>query len=470
MSNSSEAIYQLKVTLRHSKPAIWRRVLVTASVSLSELHAILQVSMGWKNRHAHLFVVNGGEFGPQGLVGEELPGVRNERDIKLSELLKKPKQKLMYEYDFGDSWEHQILLEKILPRQEGDQIPRCIKAVGHCPPEDVGGVWGFYDFLEAMRDPEHPQHQSHAAWWGAPTFDADAVDLEAINAMLERISTPAEDEFHGLSPERMHQLLYFPFESPDLLQWQPDAPVETAPLMRIFKVLAQILLEKEIKLTGKGYLPLAIVRDMLVPAKQELEVLNPHEFALCRHEYEVRPVNVTRLVAEISGFTKQQKGKLSFKKTTSVSVARGQWGKLYMTMLETIMKSFNWAYMDGLGDYRGVQTTAPFVWWLLHRYGEDWRLESFYTQAIMEAFPALKMIPTGNANPLLEEYIAKAVSYRTFTLFHWLGMIERRKDLTEDGQPRYDAPQSIRKTPLFDALIQFVSPGLADTPRPARCN
>ena len=91
--------------------------------------------------------------------------------------------KFVYEYDFGDSWEHELLVEKILPPEKGAHYPRCIKAKRACPPEDVGGVWGYDDFLEAIQDPDHPDHEDMLEWVGGE-FDPEAVDLDEINETL----------------------------------------------------------------------------------------------------------------------------------------------------------------------------------------------------------------------------------------------------------------------------------------------
>jgi len=94
--------------------------------------------------------------------------------------------KFLYEYDFGDGWEHELLVEKILPAEPGVGYPRCLKGKRACPPEDVGGVWGYADFLEIMRDPNHPEHEDMLEWVGGE-FDPEVFDLEEVNAELEEM-------------------------------------------------------------------------------------------------------------------------------------------------------------------------------------------------------------------------------------------------------------------------------------------
>jgi hypothetical protein len=182
---ASEApIYQIKVTLEHSKPLIWRRLLVPGDVTLEHLHYIIQVAMGWTNSHLHQFIVDGLYFGePHPDYGLEM---HDHRRIRLNAVTTETGYKFTYEYDFGDSWEHTLLVEKILEPESGQQYPVCIKGKRACPPEDVGGVWGYEEFLEAIGDPDHPEHEMYLEWIGGE-FDPEAFDLEETNAILQKL-------------------------------------------------------------------------------------------------------------------------------------------------------------------------------------------------------------------------------------------------------------------------------------------
>lgn len=180
----SSQIYQLKITLRGSRPPIWRRVLAPGDITLAKLHAVVQAAMGWYDSHLHEFTVDGMSYGvPHPDYGGE---VKSERRVKLSEVATAPKAKLRYVYDFGDDWDHEILVEKILPPEPGVQYPVCIAGRRACPPEDCGGVWGYANFLAAIQDPAHPEHDDMLEWIGG-SFDSEAFDLEAINQALRRI-------------------------------------------------------------------------------------------------------------------------------------------------------------------------------------------------------------------------------------------------------------------------------------------
>jgi hypothetical protein len=174
-------IYQIKVTLKHSKPPIWRRILVRSDTTLAELHHIIQAVMGWWDYHLHQFIVGEVYYGV--LHPDYMMDMLDEREVKLDQIVTGEKFKCIYEYDFGDSWEHVLQVEKILPPEIDRQYPLCIKGRRACPPEDVGGVWGYADYLEALQDPDHPQHDMYVEWRGGE-FDPEAFDLDEVNEAL----------------------------------------------------------------------------------------------------------------------------------------------------------------------------------------------------------------------------------------------------------------------------------------------
>jgi len=177
-------IYQLKITLRGSKPPIWRRVQVPGEITLYKLHQIIQVAMGWMDEHLHQFTIGGINYGePAPEWGME---VKSERRAHLHQVAPAEKARLTYEYDFGDSWYHEILVEKIVPPEPGVQYPTCVTGKRAGPPEDVGGVWGYEGFLEAIRDPRHPEHDEYLEWVG-DEFDPEAFDCAEVNAALQQL-------------------------------------------------------------------------------------------------------------------------------------------------------------------------------------------------------------------------------------------------------------------------------------------
>ena len=181
---AKSAIYQLKITLRDSRPPIWRRVLVPGGFNLRKLHQVVQIAMGWTDSHLHQFTVGGIYYG-EPHPDDEME-MNDERRFTLNQIAPREKSKFAYEYDFGDSWDHEVLVEKISPPEPGVKYPLCVKGKRACPPEDVGGVWGYDTFLQAIRDPDHEEHDSYLEWIGGE-FDPEAFDLDEINQELRRI-------------------------------------------------------------------------------------------------------------------------------------------------------------------------------------------------------------------------------------------------------------------------------------------
>ena len=177
-------VYQIKAALKEIRPPIWRRLEVLSDTTLEELHVILQVAMGWGNYHLHQFTIGGIEYGqPDPDYGSE---VEDERKVKLNQVAPEENAKFIYEYDFGDSWQHTVLIEKILPVEKGKHYSVCVKGKRACPPEDIGGPWEYADFIEAVLEPAHPEHEDMLEWVGGE-FDPDAFSIEEINENLKQI-------------------------------------------------------------------------------------------------------------------------------------------------------------------------------------------------------------------------------------------------------------------------------------------
>lgn len=180
-----QEIYQIKVTLLGTRPPIWRRLLVPADLTLEQLHDVLQLAMGWQDCHMHDFRVGQKRFGTpdasEKLMG--LPSTASERTARLSTVLGKVGAKAVYTYDFGDSWEHGIVVEKILAPEPGHAYPACVDGKRNAAPEDCGGVPGFYNLLEAISDPGHDEHEDLKDWLG-DDFDPEAFSVDEVNRHL----------------------------------------------------------------------------------------------------------------------------------------------------------------------------------------------------------------------------------------------------------------------------------------------
>ncbi|MGH3327448.1 MAG: plasmid pRiA4b ORF-3 family protein [Streptomycetales bacterium] len=181
--------YQIKVSLRGTKPPVWRRLRVPGRLTLARLHEVLQVAMGWEESHLHAFEVGSRRYADPGFGLEE---TSDEGKVRLAKVAPRTGRRLRYFYDFGDGWEHDILVEKILPASGDPEPPRCLTGRRACPPEDCGGTWGYGELCEAIGDPRHERHVELLEWVGG-SFDPAVFDREAINRDLHKLHAAALD-------------------------------------------------------------------------------------------------------------------------------------------------------------------------------------------------------------------------------------------------------------------------------------
>lgn len=182
-------IFQIQIALKGFKPKIWRRILIPSDLLLSDFHKIIQTTMGWTNSHLHQFIKNRTFYSvkhPNDDMWDEMDNVDYmENKIRISDLIQTEKDKIIYEYDFGDGWEHDIILEKVLPFDIMIKYPICLTGKMNCPPEDCGGIWGYSDMLEILKQPDHEEYESYLEWLGGD-FDPEYFDKDDINKKLKK--------------------------------------------------------------------------------------------------------------------------------------------------------------------------------------------------------------------------------------------------------------------------------------------
>ena len=186
----SQTIFQLKITLRGSqKPSIWRQVQIPVGLDFQQLHAIIQGAMGWTNSHLHAFTDRRRNFSI-GMPDEfDMDETQDGREEKVQDYLSAKSDTLIYEYDFGDSWEHIIEVQKVLEAEPGETYPKLLKGKGACPPEDCGGIWGYYHMVEAINDPKHEDHEDMVEWTCVEEWDVNEFDeAHARERMLDRFN------------------------------------------------------------------------------------------------------------------------------------------------------------------------------------------------------------------------------------------------------------------------------------------
>jgi hypothetical protein len=178
--------YQLRIALRYLKPEIWRRLLVPDTATLAQLHRLLQITMGWSNSHMHEFRIGKTGYGMPHPDWPDMKPTLNEKRYTLGAVLGDRLRKCDYLYDLGDGWEHEVRIEKRLTGSDMPPHPQCTAGANGCPPDDVGGVPGYCDFVAAVLDPEHPEHNELLRWYGGP-FDPYRFGIDSVNAQLKRI-------------------------------------------------------------------------------------------------------------------------------------------------------------------------------------------------------------------------------------------------------------------------------------------
>lgn len=179
---------QLRIALREVKPEVWRVVLVPETITLTKLHQVIQAAMGWHGGHLHEFIIGERHYGIPDPDGWDPFPVTAEKGVRLLKALGHSKR-LKYLYDFGDGWEHSVTIERRLPPTPSQASVVCVIGQNACPPEDVGGPPGYEEFLRAIGDPDHEEHEQMLNWCGGE-FDPKRCDIELINRRLAELRIP----------------------------------------------------------------------------------------------------------------------------------------------------------------------------------------------------------------------------------------------------------------------------------------
>ena len=307
MAKQPTQIYQIKVTLDDTHPPIWRRILVPGNTTLLKLHDILQIVMGWEGSHLHMYTMEGIIYGDPADDEYGDLGTEDEANYKLSQVIYGEGQRFTYQYDFGDSWDHTLLVEKILQPEESFRYPLCLKGKRACPPEDVGGVWGYVNFLEAIHDTNHSDHEEYLAWTGGE-FDPEAFDLEEINTRLHRMgrgrSKEALDAWYVEEDGLVEKMIDLAFSKLEMLPDDQQAVAENLPLRRDMITLLAYLRDNNVTGTrSTGNLPLKAVHEICAqfvnPPKLE-EAVGEHGYRV-RSETEVWPLYFRHVLASVGG-------------------------------------------------------------------------------------------------------------------------------------------------------------------------
>lgn len=302
--STPKTVYQIKVTLIGSKPPVWRRFMTPDTTTLYRLHDLLQMVMGWENHHLHMFTISGQIYGDPADDEFGTMGTVDEKQFKLNQVVGHEGSKFRYEYDFGDGWLHELIVEKIRPTEKGVRYPVCIGGKNACPPEDVGGIGGYAHFLEALADPEHLEHDEYLRWIGGE-FDPESFDLDAVNDRPRhpRRSRQGEEEYYQSLQLDHHALDRVTAWSQGLNQKQ-IALAESLAVRRDMVTLLNYFQEKQpVGTQSTGNLQLKAVREVCAqfvhPPKLE-DTIGDYHYQI-RSEADVWPLFYLHNLASVSG-------------------------------------------------------------------------------------------------------------------------------------------------------------------------
>lgn len=274
---AERACFVVRIDLDNAKPPIWRRLRLASDLTLSQLHEILQVAMGWTDSHLHHF-----QMGPDAKDYRVVPFLTPfdldegetdgtlESDVRLDQTVAQPGHRLFYEYDFGDSWHHTIRLEKIEPWVEAEPLARCVGGRRACPPEDVGGLPGYYAVLEALAghiEPDEAEWIADQVEWLPDDFDPAAFDVDEVNDSLREDPLPALAQWHPELANLLARAAFFSRPAVGSLvkqvvaDWADLTDAQAAQATLRYRVLLGTI-GAGVKLTAAGYLPPRIVENL----------------------------------------------------------------------------------------------------------------------------------------------------------------------------------------------------------------
>lgn len=316
---TKRARFTVRIDLDRAKPPIWRRLRLASDLTLSQLHDIVQVAMGWTDSHLHHFIMGPGslqrgtapfltpfdlEEGEQGTL---------EADVRLDRVLGKPKDRLYYEYDFGDGWDHTIRLEKVEPWTDGDRVATCIAGARACPPEDVGGVPGYQEVLAMLAgDTEGMDTEwvAHKLDWLPDGYDPELFSVDEVNELLDIPELPTLDAWREEIGELFRRVLGPAHaDLTRLVARAMEGPLpseaEVAAMTRRYQHLLRTV-GSGITLTGAGYLPPAVVNSLY----RDLE-MDHGWIGKGNREDQTIPVLHLRSSATALGLLRKARGKLT---------------------------------------------------------------------------------------------------------------------------------------------------------------
>ena len=281
--------------------------------------------------------------------------------------------------------------------------------------------------------------------------------LEELQSFTDRFmrqrNQASLDDFQGLSPEQMHRILAFPFDSPELVTYAPlVAPDSPAPILTLFGLLAEAVGEKGLKATATGNLPRNVCREAALSYWGDETYRENTRYAGINKEDDFSHLHVARLIAELAGLIKKYRGRFILSRECRTLLAdHGPCG-IYPRLLRSYVRDFNWAYRDRYPDLGFIQSSFLFMLYLLILHGGEWLPEVYYEDAFLRAFPRVlsEVAPTPYFSP--EQTVRSCYSHRTLVNFAaFLGLAEV-EPTTKEPYPR---DYRVKKRPLLTDAVRF---------------
>lgn len=466
MARKEMPVYEIKVTLKDIVPPVWRRIVVPGNTTLLKLHDILQIVMGWQDYHLHLFTFDGENYGdPEDDEWGDL-GTMPEHKYELRQLIHGVGQRFTYQYDFGDNWVHLLRVQKIGPAREGVHYPVCTDGRRASPPEDVGGVPGYANFLEAIRDPDHPEHEEYLMWIGG-SFDPQQFELEAVNTQLRTMgrgrSTRRMDGWYAAEaePDTGIDIVALGTQWVDNLPAEGRAVAQALPLRRDVVALLEYLRDHRVTGTSAlGNLPLKAVTEICAqfadPPPLE-ERIGQHVHRV-RSEHEVWPLYFRHVLASLAGLIQGEAGR-----RWRLTEIGGQYldadnpAQIWF-LWTTWWTQMNWAIASPYEFERG-EVPQWFVWRTLGLLLElpvgEWLPFEAFADRLIESTGLKPGDEDAKGARLGLYYTFKRVVIGQLADF---GVLETREDLGRESAVQYWRASSFRVTAFGRGLLEAIKP------------
>ncbi len=338
---------------------------------------------------------------------------------------------------------HKVGRNDPCPCGSGKKYKKCCLARDEAAPQPAVGTpvaaeMALSDMMRDIRDQKFSSKE-----------ELDAL----ISGYNDRRSQRPVDDFEGLSSQQMHKLMNFPFESPDLIEFPSvlDNP-PSAPIVTLFSMLVDAIGEDGLKPTATGNLPRKVVQDIALLYWGEEKYQEETNYASIRSEDDFYQLNVTRLVAGLAGLVRRYKGRFILSRKCRDLMKQGGMRAVYPVLFRALMARFNWGYMDRYPETGIVQTLSTYTLYLLTRYGNEWRANTFYEDAFLRAYPSILDVVEPRAYESREEVIRGMYSLRCFRRFaEFAGLME----IDHESEERYGRVFKMRKTPLLSDVARF---------------